>query len=351
MRFIDRASLALFHRLDPERSHKLALTALNAGLVPKARTTPSPRMATSIGPLQLASPVGLAAGFDKNAEALGPLATTGFGWLEVGAATPRPQPGNPKPRLFRLSEDRAAINRFGFNNEGMEAISARLAAYKGGVPLGLNLGANKDSEDRAADYVTVFNHCAAHVDFATINISSPNTEKLRDLQGADALRALLTGVMDARAALTDTRPVFLKIAPDLTAQELEDIAKIATEAGIDAIIATNTTLGRDGLKSKHAPEKGGLSGAPLFDVSTRVLARLSTLTDLPLVGVGGVASAQDAYAKIKAGACAVQLYTALIYGGIGLVQEITTGLDALLARDSHDSIASAIGTDRESWLS
>ena len=351
MRLIDRASLAFFHQIDPERAHGLALRALNAGLVPKARKAHSARLATSIGSLKLLSPVGLAAGFDKNAEAVAPLAGTGFGWLEVGAATPRPQPGNPKPRLFRLTEDRAAINRFGFNNEGMEAIAARLARYQGDVPVGLNLGANKESEDRAADYVTVFNHCARHVDFATVNISSPNTEKLRDLQGADALRALLAGVMDARAAMAQPRPVFLKIAPDLTEQELEDIARIATEAGVDAIIATNTTLARDGLKSKHGPEKGGLSGAPLFDASTRVLARLSTLTDLPLVGVGGVASAEDAYAKIKAGASAVQLYTALIYGGIGLVQEITTGLDQLLKADGHQNVASAIGTDRDRWLS
>ncbi|MCH2078166.1 MAG: quinone-dependent dihydroorotate dehydrogenase [Rhodobacteraceae bacterium] len=350
MRLVDRASLALFHKLDPEHAHGLAIRALQTGVVPKARYRPSPRLATSIGPIGLASPVGLAAGFDKNAEAVNALAGCGFGWLEVGAATPRPQPGNPKPRLFRLSEDRAAINRFGFNNEGMETIAQRLAGYQGSVPLGLNLGANKDSGDRAADYVTVFKHCAPHVDFATVNISSPNTERLRDLQGADALRALLGGVVDARAALKDPRPVFLKIAPDLSEHELEDIARIAAEAGIDAIIATNTTLAREGLSSKHAPEKGGLSGAPLMEKSTRVLARLSTLTDLHLIGVGGVASAEDAYAKIKAGACAVQLYTALIYGGIGLVDEITKGLDALLARDGHISIAGAIGSDRDRWL-
>ncbi|MEM6276139.1 MAG: quinone-dependent dihydroorotate dehydrogenase [Pseudomonadota bacterium] len=350
MSLLDRASLALFHRLDPERAHGLAIKALRAGLVPKARMAPSPRLATAIGPLKLPSPVGLAAGFDKNAEAVSPLAGTGFGWLEVGAATPRPQPGNPQPRLFRLSEDRAAINRFGFNNEGMEAIAARLAQYQGDVPVGLNLGANKDSDDRAKDYVTVFRHCARHVDFATVNISSPNTEKLRELQGKDALRALLGGVMDARAAMPHPRPVFLKIAPDLTPQELEDIAAVADEAGIDAIIATNTTLARDGLRSRHAGEKGGLSGAPLMESSTRILARLSTFTALPLVGVGGVASAEDAYAKITAGACAVQLYTALIFGGIGLVQEITKGLEALLDRDGHPTLAAAIGCHRDRWL-
>ncbi|MEO1704048.1 MAG: quinone-dependent dihydroorotate dehydrogenase [Pseudomonadota bacterium] len=348
MSLIDRASIALLHRFDPERAHNLALKALNLGLVPKGDSAPSARLATQVGPLTLASPLGLAAGFDKNAEAVGPLARRGFGWLEVGAATPRPQPGNPQPRLFRLTEDAAAINRFGFNNDGMETIADRLAAYRGAVPLGLNLGANKDSADRAADYVTVYARCAPHVDFATVNISSPNTEKLRDLQGADALRALLGGVMEARAAAP--KPVFLKIAPDLTDAELSDIASIAEEAGIDAIIATNTTLARDGLRSRHGPEKGGLSGAPLMAPSTRVLARLSTLTALPLVGVGGIATAEDAYAKIRAGASALQLYTGLIYGGMGLVGEITRGLDALLARDGFDSLAAAIGTDRERWL-
>ncbi|MEM8592469.1 MAG: quinone-dependent dihydroorotate dehydrogenase [Pseudomonadota bacterium] len=350
MTLLDRASIALLHRFDPERAHGLALRALKLGLVPKATPIKSPRLATSLGPLKFDNPIGLAAGFDKNAEAVSELAGTGFGFLEVGAATPRPQPGNPKPRLFRLNEDRAAINRFGFNNEGMEPIAARLARYQGEVPVGLNLGANKDSADRAQDYVTVFNHCARHVDFATVNISSPNTEKLRDLQGADALRALLGGVMEARAAMTQPRPVFLKIAPDLSAHEIEDIAKIAEEAEIDAIIATNTTLARDGLASRHAPEKGGLSGAPLMDPSTRVLARLSTLTELPLIGVGGVSSAEDAYTKIKAGASAVQLYTALIYTGLGLIQDITQGLDALLERDGHATLASAIGQDRERWL-
>ncbi|MEM1100938.1 MAG: quinone-dependent dihydroorotate dehydrogenase [Pseudomonadota bacterium] len=348
MRLVDRAALAALHRFEPERAHDLALKALRAGLVPPAKAARSPRLASRVGPLSFSNPVGLAAGFDKNAEAMAPLARAGLGFIEVGAATPLPQPGNPKPRLFRLSEDRAAINRFGFNNDGMEAIAARLEAYGGAVPVGLNLGANKESADRARDYVTVFTRCAPHVAFCTVNISSPNTEKLRDLQGADALRALLAGIMDARAATPC--PVLLKIAPDLTDRELEDIARIAGEAGLDGIIATNTTLDRAGLASKHAHEKGGLSGAPLFEKSTRVLARLSTLTDLPLIGVGGISSAEDAYAKIKAGASAVQLYTGFIYRGLGLVGEITQGLDALLARDGHATLESAIGTDRDRWL-
>ncbi|MEL6701013.1 MAG: quinone-dependent dihydroorotate dehydrogenase [Pseudomonadota bacterium] len=350
MRLRDRLALLALHQLDPERAHGVAIGALRSGLTGRAASVATPRLATRIGSLKLANPVGLAAGFDKNAEAAEPLARAGFGFLEVGAATPRPQPGNPRPRLFRLSDDNAAINRFGFNNEGMEVIAERLAAYQGEVPLGLNLGANKDSDDRAKDYATVLAHCGRHVDFATVNISSPNTEKLRDLQGPDALRALLDGVMEARAGLTRALPVYLKIAPDLSDEELEAIAVVAGAAGVDAIIATNTTLSRQGLRSANAHEAGGLSGAPLFDPSTRVLARLSSMTPLPLIGVGGVASAEDAYAKIRAGACSVQLYTALIYKGLGLIPDIQRGLDRLLARDGFDSVTAAVGTDRARWL-
>jgi len=294
----------------------------------------------------LPNPVGLAAGFDKNATAVAPLSRAGFGFIEVGAATPLPQPGNPRPRLFRLTEDRAAINRFGFNNDGMQAICARLSRRGSGVPVGLNLGANKTSEDRAADFAKVMTVARDHVDFATVNVSSPNTEKLRDLQGKAALAALLEGVMEVRGAT----PVFLKIAPDLTEAEIEDVAEVAQNAGVAAIIATNTTLDRTGLASAHASEAGGLSGAPLFERSTRVLARLSGLTDIPLVGVGGVSDAETAYAKICAGASALQLYTALVFGGVGLVQEITSGLDKLLSRDGFANVADAVGSKREDWL-
>ena len=347
---LNRLGLLALHQFEPERAHGLAIKALKAGLNAPARATPSRRLRTRIGGLSMASPLGIAAGFDKNAEVAQPLARAGFGWIEVGAATPKPQPGNPKPRLFRLSEDRAAINRFGFNNDGMEVIADRMAAYQGDAPLGLNLGANKDSEDRAKDYATVLKHCGNHLDFATVNISSPNTEKLRDLQGAEALSALLDGVMSARAGLARAVPIFLKIAPDLTDSELEEIAVVAADAGVDAIIATNTTVERGGLRSHHAPQKGGLSGAPLFEPSTRVLARLSSITPIPLVGVGGIGSAEQAYAKIRAGASAIQLYTALIYGGLGLVDEITNGLNALLKRDGYASVSDAVGTDRVRWL-
>lgn len=348
MSLLERIGMPLLRRIDPETSHGLALKGLRSGLLPLPGQITSPRLKTCIGDLDLPNPLGLAAGFDKNAEALAPLARVGFGFVEVGAATPRPQPGNPRPRLFRLSEDAAAINRFGFNNDGMQAIGARLAARPSGMVLGLNLGANKDSADRAADFATVLAHCGAHLDFATVNVSSPNTEKLRDLQGAAALSALLDGVMEARARLPRPIPVFLKIAPDLTDTEIAEIAGVALDTGVQGIIATNTTLSRDGLKSRHAPEKGGLSGQPLFEASTRVLARMAGETGgaLPLIGVGGVSSGAQALAKIKAGASAVQLYTALVYGGLSLVAEILRDLDDLLAAEGFSNVSEAVGTER-----
>ncbi len=352
MTLVERLGLCALHRLDPERAHGLSIRALQAGLVPLPGIVTSPRLRTSLAGLDLPNPVGLAAGYDKNAEAVPPLARAGFGFVEVGAATPRAQPGNPRPRLFRLTEDRAVINRFGFNNEGAEAIAARLARAPHAVPVGLNLGANKDSADRAADFSKVLAVAGPHVDFATVNVSSPNTEKLRELQGKAALSALLSGVLATRDGLARRIPVFLKIAPDLSAAELAGVAEVAQGCGIDGIIATNTTLARDGLTGAHRAEAGGLSGAPLFDRSTRVLARLSDLTEgkLPLIGVGGIFSADDAYAKIRAGATALQLYSALVYRGLSLVPEIARGLDGLLARDGFANVAEAVGTGRRDWL-
>lgn len=353
MSLIERAGLCLLHRFDPERAHGLSLSALRAGLAPLPGLVTSARLATDLAGLLLPNPIGLAAGYDKNAVAIQALSRAGFGFVEVGAATPRPQMGNPQPRLFRLTEDRAAINRFGFNNEGMEAIAARLQARRPGpVPVGLNLGANKDSADRAQDFAKVLATCGPFVDFATVNVSSPNTEKLRDLQGPAALRALLAGVMETRAALPRPIPVFLKIAPDLTTEDLAEIAEVAVNSGLSGIIATNTTLSREGLASGHKTETGGLSGAPLFERSTRVLAQLSQLTEgrIPLVGVGGVGSAEQAWEKIRAGATAVQVYTAMVYEGISLIGRIATGLDAILAREGFASVKDAVGSGRGSWL-
>ncbi|WP_336096209.1 quinone-dependent dihydroorotate dehydrogenase [Roseovarius sp. CH_XMU1461] len=352
MNRLEELGLKALHKFDPERAHGLAIKALTSGLVPLSGPVTSPRLRTELAGLDLPNPVGLAAGFDKNAEALGPLSRAGFGFIEVGAVTPRAQPGNPQPRLFRLTEDRAVINRFGFNNKGMKAAAARLARRPKDAVIGLNLGANKDSADRADDFAQVLRRCGVHLDFATVNVSSPNTEKLRDLQGAEALARLLAGVMEARDSLGRALPVFLKIAPDLSDGELTELAEVAQAGGVAAIIATNTTLGRDGLKSAHRDEAGGLSGAPLFEKSTRVLARLSQLTEgkMPLVGVGGISSAEEAYAKIRAGASAVQLYSALVYEGLSLAGRVAQGLDDLLAKDGFAHVADAVGTGREAWL-
>ncbi|MBO9451390.1 quinone-dependent dihydroorotate dehydrogenase [Tropicibacter sp. R16_0] len=352
MKLTEKLGLSALHRIDPEAAHSLSIKALKMGFTPTPGPVTSQRLRTQVAGLDLPNPVGLAAGFDKNAEALAPLSRSGFGFIEVGAATPRPQPGNPKPRLFRLTEDKAAINRFGFNNEGMDAIGARLAKRPKDAVIGLNLGANKDSTDRPADFARVLAHCAAHLDFATVNVSSPNTEKLRDLQGKEALTALLAGVIETRNGLERRVPVFLKIAPDLAEAEIEDIAAVARETGVDAVIATNTTLSRDGLASAHKGEAGGLSGAPLFEKSTRVLARLSALTEgrTPLIGVGGISTAEQAYAKICAGASAVQFYTAMVFGGVSLAGDIARGLDDLLKRDGFASVAEAVGSKQEDWL-
>ena len=345
---IERLGVAVLNRLDPETAHGLALRALHTPFAPLPGPVTSPRLEVKLGGLTLPNPVGLAAGFDKNATAVGPLMQAGFGFVEVGAATPKPQPGNPRPRLFRLVRDRAAINRFGFNNDGIEAIADRLAERPEGIPVGLNIGANKDSADRARDFAEVMRVARTLVDFATVNVSSPNTEKLRDLQGPEALKVLLAGVLSEAGKV----PVFLKIAPDLSDAEIAGIAEVAMRSGVSGVIATNTTLARDGLRSRKRNEKGGLSGRPLFTPSTRVLARLYRETGgtLPLIGVGGVASAADAYAKIKAGASAVQLYTAMVFHGISLPHRIARGLDEMLAHDGHATVADAVGTGVEDWL-
>lgn len=350
MKLVEKLGLAALRRVEPETAHGLAIRALNAGLGPRGGPVTSDRLRTTVAGLDLPNPIGLAAGFDKNGTALHALGRSGFGFLEVGAATPRPQPGNPKPRLFRLTQDQAAINRFGFNNDGMEDIANRLAQHPAGRVIGLNLGANKDSTDKSADFATVLAHCGPFVDFATVNVSSPNTEKLRDLQGKAALSALLAGVMEANAALTTPVPVFLKIAPDLRLDDIAEVAEVANSSGIAGLIATNTTLDRPGLHGPHAGETGGLSGQPLFEKSTRVLAQLAGLTQLPIIGVGGVGSAEQAYQKIRAGASAVQLYTALVFGGMSLVAIIARELDALLARDGFVNVADAVGSGRGDWL-
>ena len=352
MTLIESLGLRALHRLPPETAHDLSIRALERGLVPlNGGPVTSDRLRLTIAGLDLPNPVGLAAGYDKNARAVPALMRAGFGFVEVGAATPRPQPGNPKPRLFRLAQDRAIINRFGFNNDGAQAIAARLAARPAGIPVGLNIGANKDSLDRSADFASVVRTAGAAADFLTVNVSSPNTEKLRDLQGADALAALLDGVIRAREELPNRPPVFVKIAPDLDDEALAQIASVAMAAPVDAIIATNTTLSRDGIDPTHAQQAGGLSGAPLFDRSTRILARLARQTAgrVPLIGVGGIGSTDQAWEKLRAGASAVQIYSALIYQGFALAARIAQELDDRLTRQRM-TLPELTGSGIDDWL-
>jgi len=344
---LERIALTALRRFDPETAHGLALRALRAGLGPRGGPVTSPRLATEIAGLALPNPVGIAAGFDKNAEAVRAILAAGPGFLEVGAVTPRAQPGNPRPRLFRLTEDRAAINRLGFNNAGMAAVRLRLEATRGAGIVGVNLGANKDSPDRAEDYATVLAHLWDAADFFTLNVSSPNTERLRELQGRAALDRLLVRVVAARAGLPGpAKPLFLKVAPDLAEAEIADIAALARANRLDGIIATNTTLSREGLCSAERAEAGGLSGQPLFARSTAVLARFHAHLGgaVPLIGVGGIGTAAQALTKIRAGASAIQLYTAMVFEGIGLAARIARELDGLLARQGFANIAEAVGT-------
>lgn len=288
----------------------------------------------------------MAAGFDKDAEVPDKVLALGFGFTEVGSITPRPQAGNPKPRLFRLVEDRAVINRMGFNNKGAETARQNLAARRGrpGI-VGINIGANKDSEDRTADYATMTRIMAPYASYLAVNISSPNTPGLRALQDEGALIGLLDGVMDARGA--DGPPVFLKVAPDLEPADIDAIARIAIDKHLGALIVSNTTISRPPLRSHHAGETGGLSGAPLRDLAQQRIRDFRTATGgaLPLIGVGGIASAQDAWARIRAGASLVQLYSALVYEGPGLPRRMTRELETLMARDGFSTIAEAVGSE------
>ncbi len=342
--------------LDPERAHNLSLQVLKSGLHPVASSPDPASLAITVCGLDFSNPIGMAAGFDKNGEVPEALLKTGFGFTEVGSVTPLPQSGNPRPRVFRLIEDRALINRLGFNNEGHEKVRARLSSRKGGGIVGVNVGANKTSENRINDYVLGIQTFAPLASYLTVNISSPNTPGLRNLQARDELRGLLAKVIEARDSMVEQsvpyRPVFLKIAPDLDDDGLQDIAEVVIEQKIDGVIVSNTTLSRPVLRNvKFSGEAGGLSGRPLFDLSTRMLARFSRATagKIPLIGVGGIDSGAGIYEKIRAGASLVQLYTGLVYGGPGLIQELKDDLAKCLARDGHASVRDAVGTGVNEW--
>ena len=350
MGLTERAGLALLGCLEPEPAHRMSLRALRAGLAPSSPAQTSPRLSVNLSGIDLPNPLGLAAGFDKNGEAIGPLLGAGFGFIEIGGVTPRPQPGNPRPRVFRLKEDQAVINRLGFNSDGAIAVAERLKLRRRQGVVGLNIGPNRDSADWAGDYVSVLETCGEFVDFATVNVSSPNTEGLRSLQDAEPLTALIDAVIAARDRLANRPRIFLKVSPDISDTDADRIAGAAAAGRVDGLIATNTTVNRNGLASPLAVEKGGLSGRPLRNLSNRVLRRLheSSGGAIPLIGVGGVFTGEDAYAKIRAGATAVQIYTGLVYCGLSSVGTILGELDMLLKRDGFDSVGQAVGSDRAS---
>lgn len=340
-------------RLDPERAHSLALWALTCKLPVTVAGPDDPRLSIEMFGRRFANPVGLAAGFDKDGRAWRQAARLGFGFVEIGSVTPRPQVGNPRPRLFRLVKDRAVINRMGFNNDGVEAMARRLAGSRPrDTVLGINLGKNKDSADAATDYEIGARRLGPLADYVVINVSSPNTPGLRALQGKEPLSALIrrTHAALAEGCGGSAPPLLLKIAPDLTDQDLADIASVAVEGRLGGLIATNTTTWRPpGLDPRYAPEAGGLSGRPLFALSTEMLRRLYRLTEgqLPIIGVGGISSGVEAYAKIRAGATLVQLYSALVFEGPGLVQRIKRELLQCLERDGLGSVQQAVGLDHQ----
>lgn len=351
----DALGRRLLLQLPPEAAHKLSLRALSAGVV-RANLPHDPRLVVKRSGLTFANPLGMAAGYDKNAEVPGALLGLGFGFAEIGTITPRAQPGNAAPRVFRLPEDGGVINRLGFNNEGHAAARQRLANRRKtpGV-IGVNVGANKDSDDRVGDYVAGVETFAPLADYLTVNVSSPNTPGLRDLQAADALRELLSRVVAARDATQGVGsgrvPIFLKVAPDLDETEISAIAREALRADVDGLVVSNTTLQRTGLRSAARSEAGGLSGKPLFARSTAVLARMRKAVgpEMTLVGVGGVDSTETAAEKIRAGADLVQLYTGMIYLGSCLPSRIVRGLGQLAAREGLNSILDIRDSTVDRW--
>jgi dihydroorotate dehydrogenase len=346
----------VLRRLPPEAARELTLRALEAGLgrlmVDGASQEPDPPiLGQQLWGLNFSNPVGLAAGYDKDARAPEAMRRFGFGFVEIGTVTPRPQPGNSKPRVFRLEEDQALINRMGFNSSGLDAVVARLSQRPRAGIVGVNLGKNRDSTDAAADYVEGIRRAAGLADYLVVNISSPNTPGLRELQRRANLEALLRPLLQAREESGRKVPLLVKIAPDLSLGEREDIASVVLNAQVDGLIVSNTTVDRPpGLRSDNWKEAGGLSGRPLFAASTALLEDMCRLTGgrLPLIGVGGIARASDAYAKIRAGACLVQLYTALVFAGPNLVSEIKKGLVELLIADGYGSITEAVGAGLDS---
>ncbi len=339
--------------MDPEKAHELGIRMLKMGLGPDAREEDAPSLRTTLFGLDFSNPVMLAAGLDKQAEAMDGLLRLGFGAIELGSVTPRPQPGNPRPRMFRVEEAKGLINRFGFNSVGVDVFVERLKAWREKNPnpsgwVGVNLGKNKDTVDDADDYVAGLAKAAPYADFVVVNVSSPNTPGLRDLQGRERMERLLSRVMAARNEHAPSVPVLVKIAPDLTEDALRDIVAVALSSGVHGIIVSNTTISRPEVVPMHLQkEVGGLSGKPLFEMSNRVLAMTYRLAGgtLPIIGCGGISSGEDAYRKIRAGASMVQIYTSLVYEGPLVARKIKRELALLLSRDGFKSVADAVGVD------
>ena len=358
-RSLARLAQPFLQAVDPERAHDLAIEALRMGFHPRQSVPDDAALAVDLWDLKFPNPLGMAAGFDKNGVVPDALLAMGLGFAEAGTVTPLPQAGNPKPRVFRISDDRAVINRLGFNNAGHAAMRERLLERKGrGGIVGVNVGANKDSADFAADYVAGIHAFADLASYFTVNISSPNTPGLRDLQQAAALDNLLARVLEARDEKAENSgrrvPVALKIAPDIDEQAMDDIAGVLAKRLPDALIVSNTTLSRVGLSAHvNADEAGGLSGAPLFSRSTIVLAkmRLRIPRAMPMIGVGGVNSGKTAYEKIRAGATLVQLYTGLVFGGFDMIGDIKRDLLAILRADGHARVGDAVGSGVADWAS
>ena len=338
-------------RMDPENAHGATITALRLGLAPQQQHKDPPELATSLCGLELANPIGMAAGFDKNAEVPRPLALMGFGMVEIGTVTPRPQSGNDKPRLFRIPGAEGVVNRMGFNNEGHDAAFERLRGLRVPAALGVNIGANKDSADFVADYVLGVTRFADLADYLTVNVSSPNTPGLRNLQADEALRRLLGEVLTARARAKTRVPVLLKIAPDLDEAGMDASARVILDTDLDGLIVSNTTISRDPvLGLENASETGGLSGKPLFDLSTQRLAQMrQRVGALPIIGVGGIHSPQSALAKFEAGANAIQLYSALVFGGLDLLDRIKRGVVAGVRAAGKTNISGLVGTKTGQW--
>ena len=337
----------LLRRLPAESAHRATLKLVRlASPVLQPCELDDPRLKVNALGLEFPNPVGLAAGFDKDAEVPGAMAKFGFGFVECGTVTPRPQAGNPRPRLFRLTHDRAVINRMGFNNQGMDQAARNLARRERSGIVGINIGANKDSADRIADYVLGFEKLAPLAAYVTVNVSSPNTPGLRGLQNRDELTRLLEVLIGVRAPKPVTIPILLKIAPDLEGHALDEIADVVRQSGIEGLIVSNTTIARPRLKSPYASEAGGLSGKPLFQPSTQILGEMHRRLNgaVTLVGVGGIASGEEAYAKIRAGASLVQLYSALVFEGPGLVARVKRELLQCLDRDGFANVTEAVGT-------